>query len=31
MTSSLYHLDDFEAWLALDTDPALIAGNLDYW
>lgn len=31
MTSSLYQVDNLEAWLALDTDPAFIAGILDYW
>lgn len=31
MTSSRYQIDDFEAWLALDIDPAFIAGTLDYW
>lgn len=31
MTSSLSQVDDLEAWLALDNDPAFIAGTLDYW
>lgn len=31
MTSNLYQVDNLEAWLALDTDPAFIAGTFDYW